>query len=231
LSRKIQQFFGWLTIGWNNLLVKKYGMGIKILFTRHGESEANVRRTISNRDLPHRLTTVGISQSLALAEALTKWNVNSVIASPILRAKETGSIIAEELGVPLSISSALREFDCGMLEGRSDEDAWIAHEAVTRAWDEDQDYDCRIMPDGESFNDMKTRFLPFLTNIIEEKNQQSDIILVSHGGMLHQMLPLVLANVDRTFTKHHPLGNCELVVTKPQRAKLVCKEWAGVKLM
>jgi broad specificity phosphatase PhoE len=203
---------------------------MRILFTRHAESEANIQQIISNRDLPHKLTTVGISQSLALAEILRKWNVKRVITSPILRAKETGSIIADELGCHLSISPALREFDCGMMEGRSDQDAWMAYEAVTRAWDEDQDYDRRIMPDGESFNDMKIRFLPFLMKIIEGKGQQSNILLVSHGGMLHQMLPLVLANVDRTFTKRHPLGNCELVVIQPQCTNLFCTEWAAIKL-
>ena len=203
---------------------------MEILFTRHGESEANIQQIISNRDLSHKLTTVGLSQSLALAETLRKWNIERVITSPILRAKETGSIIAKELGVSLRVSPALSEFDCGMMEGRSDEDAWSAHEAVTRAWDEDQDYDGRILPDGESFNDMKTRFLPFLMNIVEGQGQQGDILLVSHGGMLHQMLPLALANVDRTFTKRHPLGNCELVVTQPQSTHLVCTEWAGIEL-
>jgi len=202
-----------------------------ILITRHGESEANIQQVISNRDLPHKLTTLGISQSFELAETLMKWKVKKVIASPILRAKETGSIIAEKLGVPIAVSPALGEFDCGMMEGREDEEAWKAHHAVTQAWDEDQDYDCRIMPDGESFNDMKARFLPFLAKIIQEKDHLlGDVLLVSHGGMLHQMLPLVVVNVDRAFTKQYPLGNCELVITQPKSTKLVCTEWAGIKL-
>ena len=128
---------------------------MKILFTRHGESEANVYQIISNRDLPHKLTAVGISQATILAEVLVKWNVKRVLSSPIMRAQETGSIIAEKLGVSLIISTALREFDCGMTEGHGDETAWMAHRAVTRAWDEDQEYDEFIKPDGESFNDMK----------------------------------------------------------------------------
>ena len=205
-------------------------MDLKVLFTRHGESEANVHRIISNRNLPHKLTAVCISQALALAEILRKWNVKRVIASPIVRAQETGHLIAAELGVPLSVSSALREFDCGRMEGRSDDAAWSAHATVTSAWDEDQDYDCHIRPDGESYHDLQTRFLPFLKSIIAGKGRQSDILLVSHGGLLHQMLPLVLANVDRKFTKSHPLGNCELVVTEPQNTNLVCTEWAGIEL-
>jgi probable phosphoglycerate mutase len=204
---------------------------LRILITRHGESEANIQKIISNRCLPHKLTPIGISQSLALAETLMKWNIKKVVASPILRAKETGSILAKKIDVPLIISPALREFDCGIMEGRKDEDAWIAHHSIVQAWDEDQDYDRRIMPDGESFNDIKARFLPFLANVIEEnRNQLGDIIIVSHGGILHLMLPLILTNVNRAFTKQHPLGNCELVVTYTQSSNLVCTQWAGIKL-
>jgi broad specificity phosphatase PhoE len=206
---------------------------MRILFTRHGESEANIQKIISNRDLPHHLTDTGISQSLALAEILMmKWNVKKVIASPILRAKETGDIIAEKLGLPLIISSDLREFDCGIMEGRNDDDAWIAHNAVINAWDEKRDYSYRIMPDGESFDDVKERFLPFLSKVLNEENKLSgDVLLVSHGSMLHQMLPVVLANVNRDFTKQHPLGNCALVVTQPQDINLICTDWAGINLM
>lgn len=204
-------------------------MRMKILFTRHGESEANIQQIISNRELPHRLTPLGVAQSLGLAEALKKWDVKKVIASPIVRAKDTASIIAGELGIPLQISPALREFDCGIMEGRNDEEAWMAHQEVIRVWDEEQEYGYRILPDGESFNDLKARFLPFLAKVIEE-NDQDDILLVSHGSMLHQMLPLVLVNVDRVFTKQHPIGNCELVVTQPEKTILMCVEWAGIKL-
>jgi probable phosphoglycerate mutase len=203
-----------------------------ILITRHGESEANTGRIISNRNLPHPLTKRGLSQALRLAESLNKREVRKVFTSPILRAKETGTIIAESLGVPLIISPALREFDCGEMEGRGDEAAWAAHHAVTQAWDEDRDYEASIPPDGESFNDMKARFLPFLGEIITENASRSDdVLLVSHGGMLHQMLPLVLTNVDRAFIQQHPLGNCALVVTLTQNSDLVCSEWAGIKVI
>ncbi len=142
---------------------------MKILFTRHGEREANIQGIISNRDLPHKLTPVGICQSLVLAESLLRWKITKGMTSPIQRSKETASIVAEKLNIPIIVSPALREFDCGSMEGRKDDDAWLAHQVVTRAWDEKQDFDCRIMPDGESFYDMKACLLPLQANIIKEK--------------------------------------------------------------
>ena len=41
---------------------------MRILFTRHGESEANIQHIISNRSLPHQLTEKGVDQAAALAE-------------------------------------------------------------------------------------------------------------------------------------------------------------------
>jgi broad specificity phosphatase PhoE len=205
---------------------------MRMLFTRHGESEANIQSIISNRDLPHHLTARGVSQSMMLAETLTNWDVRKVISSPILRASETANIIAEKLGVPIRISKALREFDCGIMEGWGDDDAWRAHNAAIQAWDEKQDYSFRTLPDGESFEDIKARFLPFVAEVLEENEDRvGDILLVSHGSTLHLMLPLVLANVSRSFAKHHPLGNCELVVTHPQGANLVCTNWGGINLL
>ena len=202
---------------------------MRILFSRHGQSNANVERIISNRNLPHGLTYAGATQSNALAGKLIDCcNITKIYASPIIRAVETASIVAEKLGLPVTISPELREFDCGKMEGRGDDEAWAIHNAIVQIWDEEQDYDQYIPPDGESYNDMKTRFVPFVKKLIEENEEHSnDILLVSHGGMLHQMLPLVIANVNRMFTKQYPLENCELVITFLHSDQLVCSNWAG----
>jgi broad specificity phosphatase PhoE len=198
---------------------------MKILFSRHGESQANLLRVISNRGLPHYLTPAGEEQSRALAEALSAFEVNQIYCSPIPRARQTAAIVAARLGLSVTEASALGEFDCGGMEGRGDEVAWAAHRAVTRAWDEDHDYNRRIPPDGESFNDMRARFLPFIS-VLDPRG--GDILLISHGAVLFQMLPLVLANVDRNFTRAHSLGYCGLIVTQPVEGHLVCERWDGL---
>lgn len=204
---------------------------MRILFARHGESEANVQRIISNRDLPHQLTKRGIAQAQALAVKLVAQKVEAIYASPILRAQQTASIVADRLGLSVVTSAALREFDCGAMEGRGDGEAWAAHQAVTDAWDTLMDFDRRIEPDGESFNDMRARFLPFINRlVIEHNNSAGDVLLISHGAVLIHMLPLVLTNVDRAFTQTHSLGNCALITTFPRNGQLVCSEWADVKL-
>lgn len=199
---------------------------MKLFFTRHGESQANIERIISNRDLPHPLTAKGRAQSTALAEQLATAQVVAIYASPILRAQETAQIIAKRLGAPLFISAALREFDCGMMEGKGNAEAWAAHEAITAAW-ANHDY-AQCIPGGESFTDMQQRFVPFVDQLIaQHADQAGDILLVGHGSLLHHMLPLVLRNVDQAFVAERPLRNCACVSTAVHQDGLYCTNWDG----
>lgn len=203
---------------------------MQLIFTRHGESEANVQRIISNRTLPHGLTTTGYAQADALAEQLLRHKLWAIYTSPILRAQQTAQRLAQKLQAPVQIVDALREFDCGIAEGQGDQAAWQMHQAVVQAWDEANDY-AQCIPQGESYNDLRVRFVPFVEQLIRDFTAVNDtLVLVSHGGLLHQMLPLVLSNVDRTWVRRYPLGNCASVVTKPEQGRLVCLEWAGVPL-
>jgi broad specificity phosphatase PhoE len=156
--------------------------------------------------------------------------VVAIYTSPIPRAQQTAQILAEVLPLPLHQSGALAEFDCGIMEGRRDQEAWEAHNAVIQAWDERQDYDQRIA-EGESFRDMQARFVPFIEQLrADYTTSEGDVVLISHGSLLLQMLPLVLTNIDRAFTQTHPLGNCAWVIAGPRSEGLVCLEWDGIRL-
>lgn len=203
---------------------------MQLIFTRHGESEANVQRIISNRTLPHPLTATGYAQADALAEQLRSRKLRAIYSSPILRAQQTAQRLGEKLQAPVQIVDALREFDCGVAEGQGDAAAWQMHQAVVQAWDEANDY-ARCIPQGESYNDLRARFVPFVEQLIRDFTAVDDtLVLVSHGGLLHQMLPLVLTNIDQLWVKRHPLANCACVVTKPEEGRLVCLEWSGIAL-
>jgi probable phosphoglycerate mutase len=196
----------------------------RLIFIRHGESEANITATISNRDLPHALTELGRLQATEVAQALAPLGVQRVYSSPILRARETAQIVAGVCDMEVTLADALREFDCGVMEGRADEEAWAANRQAVLAW-ESGDYDYRI-PGGESFQDMRSRFVPFVSHLLTERGQGC-ILLVSHGAVLHMMLPEVLSNVEYAFSRWHPLRNCARVVARRHKDGLICEEWDG----
>lgn len=200
---------------------------MNIYFTRHGESEANLLREHSNRGFKHPLTEKGRVQAAALARKLEGVGVTRLFTSPIMRAVQTAEILSDILGAPYEITDALREYDCGILEGRADEAAWKLHFAVFDAWVQHKDWNRRI-EGGESFNDIRDRFVPFIEHLIEEYGgSAANIVLVGHGGLYRCMLPLVLVNADSDFVLNQPMGNTACIVAETRPEGLTWIEWKG----
>lgn len=200
---------------------------MRIYFTRHGESEANLLREHSNRGFRHPLTAKGREQAATLAQKLVDVPVTRLFTSPIMRAVQTAEILSGTLGVPYEIADALREYDCGILEGRADEAAWQLHFAVFDAWVQKSDWERRI-EGGESFIEIRNRFVPFIERLIAEyEGSAADIVLVGHGGLYRCMLPLVLANADFDFVLNQPMGNTVCIVTETRPEGLALIKWEG----
>ena len=203
---------------------------MRLYFVRHGQSEANVQSVISNRDLPHPLTELGRQQARQLAQATAAVPVARIYSSPLLRARQTAEILSAALGAPFEITEALREFDCGIAEGRSDEEAWSLWRWVMDDWLARGHLDSRI-EGGESFMDIKARFVPLVERLVEDRRGSTDnLILLGHGGLFSAMLPLVLANVDASFVGGHSIDNTGAIVAELRHHGLVCLEWCGEKL-
>jgi broad specificity phosphatase PhoE len=203
---------------------------MRIYFVRHAQSEANVQRVISNRDLPHHLTDVGRQQAEALARSLADVPLTAIYSSPIVRAAETARIVADITGLPVELADALREPDCGSMEGRGDEEAWAEHARVTHDWVVQRKFDSRIAG-GESYSDLRARFVPFVDRLVAEHGgSDHNLLLIAHGSLLYMMLPLVLTNVDLASVGEYPMLNTGIISAEEQANGLVCLKWCGVKL-
>jgi probable phosphoglycerate mutase len=196
---------------------------MNLYFVRHGESEANTRHIISNRESPFHLTAKGRQQAEALAAKIRDIPFSAIFSSPVLRARETAEILSAALGIPCQVTEALREYDCGILEEKSDEESWGYHNQYYEDWTLRGQYTNK--PEGgECFLDIQNRFVPFIENLtqgIEDKN----FLLVGHGGLFTLMLPLVLTNVDHAFSTSQGMGNAEYVLARQESIGLVCVQW------
>ncbi len=202
---------------------------MRMYFARHGESEANVLRVVSNRPGVHGLTAKGREQAAGLAEAL-RGRVSAVYSSPLLRAVETAGAVCAALGLPLELTDALREYDCGELEGRSDAEAWTLHRQWSGDWLEGRNRD-RAPAGGESFEQVRARFLPFVRKLMQAPAGADAVpLLIGHGGIFSLMLPLILDNVDHAFVREHKFPNCSSVVAESADGRLRCVDWCGVEL-
>ena len=203
---------------------------MRLYFVRHGQSEANVRMVISNRNLPHPLTELGCKQAEALASALANVPLAAIYSSPIVRAAHTAQIVAASKGLPVEMAEALCEPDCGIMEGRADEEAWAEHNRVMYDWLVLRKFDSRI-EGGESFHDLRARFVPCVNRLVAVYGDTDhNILLITHGSLLYLMLPLVLTNVDFAAVREYPMPNAGVIIAARQAHSLVCLEWCGVKL-
>ena len=199
---------------------------MKLYFVRHGESEANTQQVISNYGSPFGLTERGRQQAHVLANHLKGMPITTMYSSPVLRAMDTADILYQSLGLPYRVTEALREYNCGVLEGKSDEESWRLHRQHYEDWTLRHDYLSK--PEGgESFVDIQNRFMPFIESL--KRNDDEDILLVGHGGLFHLMLPLILTNIDNDFVRSHGVGHTECVIAELNSDGFVCLQWGDIQ--
>jgi probable phosphoglycerate mutase len=176
------------------------------------------------------LTERGQAQAQTLAERLRGEALTTIYCSPLLRAEQTAAILAADLGLTYTVTDALCEYDCGVLEGRSDAEAWQQHSAAVELWL--QGHDWAYKPEGgESFLDIQTRFVPLIEQLTRSTPAEpGGLVLVGHGGLYRLMLPLVLANISPDFAVAHGLDYTHAVIAETTGAALHCVDWCGLPL-
>jgi len=155
--------------------------GIKLYFVRHGETDWNaIRRYQGQTDVP--LNDKGRSQAArngrALRERIDASADVDFVASPLLRAAETMSILRREMGLEpgaFRTDDRLMEIHFGHWEGRiwdvldtEDPEHFLARKADPFHW--------RPIG-GESYSDLAARVLSWIQSI------ERDTVAVSHGGV------------------------------------------------
>lgn len=203
---------------------------MRLYFVRHGESEANTLRVISNRESQFGLTALGKQQAAILADNLKDIPITSIFSSPILRARETAEILSESFHLPYQVTEALREYDCGVLEDKSDEESWKLHGEIAEDWVLNHNH-LRKPEGGENFLEIKKRFIPFIESFTQNgSHAEAHILLVSHGGLLQLMLPEVLTNIDHIFVRSNGIGHTQRILAGQRSDGLICLQWGDVNL-
>lgn len=201
---------------------------MKLYFIRHGESEANIQHVISNYGSHFGLTEHGKQQVHLLAERLKDLPLTTMYSSPVLRAMDTADILYQALDLPYRVTEALREYNCGVLEGKSDVESWRLHRQYYENWTLRHDYLSK--PEGgESFVDIQNRFVPFIESL-KRNDDDEHILLVGHGGLFHLMLPLILTNIDDDFVRSHGIGHTECIIAELRTDGFICLQWGDKEL-
>ncbi len=158
----------------------------KITLLRHGLSTGNERGIIQGqKDYP--LAEEGIEQSHSLTIYWKDHDVSfdAIIASPLLRAKQTAEIIASAMKLPIDFDEAWCERQSGKAEGKPYSDVKLQYP--------DQPHDTAYDPifdSGESRWDLFIRAANAMQHLL--RRPAGSYLVVSHGAILGAALHTVL---------------------------------------
>ena len=145
---------------------------MKLYIARHGETAWNVENRVSGRtDIP--LTERGLEQARLLAQNAMGKGIEVIIASPLLRARQTAQAVSDAIGVPVELDERLIELDFGTFEGapRTDPDFQYTRAQFPTCY-----------PGGESAFKLAHRVYSCLEDV-KETYEGKTVLLVCHGGV------------------------------------------------
>jgi len=172
---------------------------MKIIFIRHGESEANVAHRIN--DDPARtvnLTELGRAQAEAASDELRAARFTHAYASEFPRAQQTAKILLCHHTCPLQIDARINERKTGM--------DWLPVETFHDLMRADP---LRVKPEhGESFLEQMERLRGFMDEIAA-RHPDGTVMAVSHENPI--LAALALTADDPEQVALGKIANCEWV--------------------
>ncbi len=162
-----------VVIGWANSAPPTY-----TVMARHGATELSLEKRFSGRggfDAP--LARLGEQQAEALAfELATRRDIERIIASPLLRTRQTAQIVADALGLPVEVMDGFAECGFGDWDGHTfaevrerwplELEEWLASTSVAP-------------PGGESFEACQARVLSARRDLVERYPGER-VLVVAH---------------------------------------------------
>lgn len=181
---------------------------MKIFMLRHGQTEWNVLRKVQgSADVP--LNENGRKVAAETAEVLGQIPFDYIFTSPLKRARETAEYVADILHKELILDHRLEEIDFGVYEGIAEEELQERGIEFHKMFFEHPD---QFEPGegGERIIDTVNRAGEFLREVIEPlEGKAENILLVSHGELLHAMLVYMFDRPLSQLWGNGKTRNCE----------------------
>jgi probable phosphomutase (TIGR03848 family) len=145
-----------------------------LLLIRHGENNFVKTGKMAGRIPGVHLNERGQKQAQALGEALLNVPIKAVYSSPLERAMETATPIAESHKLKIIQEPDLMDTDIGKWQGRS----WKLL-ALKKEWKIVQNAPSRFrFPEGESFPECQLRIVNVLERIVQTHKKPQDVVAV-----------------------------------------------------
>jgi len=187
---------------------------LTFVLTRHGLTDRSDPEQHLGQRIDVGLSAAGRAQAVALAARIGAEHFNRIIASPLLRARETAGAVAGDRAVELD--PRLMEMDYGLWEGLTYQQI-NATDAPHRArWEADPaGLSC---PGGESGEDVARRARTFLEDLLAwaapVTEGQQVVLTIAHSSFNRILLCVAMGVPVRDYRRRFAQGQGNLTVIR-----------------
>lgn len=182
-----------------------------VILWRHGQTDWNAEQRLQGQsDIP--LNATGRAQAAVAADALLAYRPTVVVASDLGRARETGAMLADKLGVTMFTDARLRERGFGEFEGRTHEDMAERWPRAFAQWRAGLD------PDGigaEPRVALGERMREAVADWSSRHDAETTVVFASHGAAIATCVIAMLGLDVAGWRGIGGLNNCHWSVLRP----------------
>jgi len=168
-----------------------------IYLVRHGQTDYNKKGMFQGHiDVP--LNEEGLSAAQNLQKRLKNIKLVKIYVSDLIRTRQTAEPTAKDHNLPIITVPALKEISFGKWEG-------LKIEEIKQKWPAEikavffHPSTARVVG-GEGFFEVQKRVREALQQIIVEQDEDTAILIVSHGGAIRMLLCAILdMNIDNMW--------------------------------
>lgn len=172
-------------VGWATDL----GAVTTLRLLRHGETPHTIEKRFSGTRFDPPLSERGEGQARAAAKHIAALGGTDVIvASPLLRARQTAQAVADELGLEVAIDNDLRECDFGDWDGLTFAEASARSGVELSRWLSTPEM---APPGGESLIQVAARVAEAQERILAE-HVGKGVLIVAHVGSIKMLIHAAL---------------------------------------
>ena len=170
----------------------------RLLLIRHGQTTYNATGRMQGH-LDTELSEVGFSQARAAADLLVDKQITAIVASDLIRARDTAAVIGEKLGIKVDVDKRLRETHLGDWQGMTSAEVDEQYPGARAIWRHDPTW---APPQGESRVDVATRARPVIDELMRAHPEwdEGSVLVVAHGGAISALTCHLLG------LQHHQYG-------------------------
>ena len=161
---------------------------LSLHFVRHGQTDFSKRNCFCGQiDPPLNSTGEAMAAAFAQKWGAAKWA--GIVASPLLRTRQTAAATATLAGLTVETDPGLIEIGYGSWEGRSEEEVEKTENEAFHAWARNPGFSSP--PGGESAYAIAARALAAVGRI-HDKYVDGNILVVSHKATLRVLVCALL---------------------------------------